>query len=285
MIPAAPTHNHCDSSNLIQQRSSRWTPNKQVLLVRIAFYHRLALGRPGNRRRQSVWRFGRNAAPGRPEASAVKYAKIVTINDPHLRAHHGRRRQVLGRELQWAVGQRFEIASSLPVDAIGLTSSVIDLAAMASGPARCTRKAAYGVGDLTGTEGATTALRTQATCRWSRPASPDSPCPSQPETITSVLYWQTAGRPVGATTTTANWAMAVRSPGQRPVWSRAWRVRLSRHGRPGRDHALTLLQNGQVQCWGGNREGQVGDGTTQNRYTPVTVTRHRRDRRADRHRV
>ncbi len=40
----------------------------------------------------------------------------------------------------------------------------------------------------------------------------------------------------------------------------------------GRDHTCALLQNGQVQCWGGNREGQAGDGTTQNRYTPVTVT-------------
>ena len=39
----------------------------------------------------------------------------------------------------------------------------------------------------------------------------------------------------------------------------------------GRDHTCALLQNGQVQCWGGNGEGQVGDGTTQNRYTPMTV--------------
>jgi alpha-tubulin suppressor-like RCC1 family protein len=36
-------------------------------------------------------------------------------------------------------------------------------------------------------------------------------------------------------------------------------------------HACALRQNGSVWCWGSNDSGQVGDGTTKDRYLPVAV--------------
>ena len=33
-----------------------------------------------------------------------------------------------------------------------------------------------------------------------------------------------------------------------------------------------MLSNGSVQCWGYNSSGQLGDGTTTTRLTPVTVS-------------
>ena len=42
----------------------------------------------------------------------------------------------------------------------------------------------------------------------------------------------------------------------------------------GYGHACALLSNGTMRCWGGNREGELGNGTTANPGTaqPVTVT-------------
>jgi alpha-tubulin suppressor-like RCC1 family protein len=37
-------------------------------------------------------------------------------------------------------------------------------------------------------------------------------------------------------------------------------------------HACTLLNTGAVKCWGNNADGQVGDGTTTERRTPVAVS-------------
>ncbi|MGB7220773.1 MAG: hypothetical protein WBD07_18380 [Vicinamibacterales bacterium] len=39
----------------------------------------------------------------------------------------------------------------------------------------------------------------------------------------------------------------------------------------GTDHSLALLKDGTVLAWGGNKRGQLGDGTTVDRATPVPV--------------
>jgi alpha-tubulin suppressor-like RCC1 family protein len=38
-----------------------------------------------------------------------------------------------------------------------------------------------------------------------------------------------------------------------------------------RDHSLALKGDGTVWAWGSNSDGQLGDGTTANRNTPVQV--------------
>jgi alpha-tubulin suppressor-like RCC1 family protein len=39
----------------------------------------------------------------------------------------------------------------------------------------------------------------------------------------------------------------------------------------GRDHGLAVLANGTVRAWGANTYGQLGDGTTTRRTSPVPV--------------
>src|SRR6185437_15869971 len=39
----------------------------------------------------------------------------------------------------------------------------------------------------------------------------------------------------------------------------------------GADHALALLADGTVWAWGNNHDGELGDGTTSDRFTPAAV--------------
>jgi alpha-tubulin suppressor-like RCC1 family protein len=39
----------------------------------------------------------------------------------------------------------------------------------------------------------------------------------------------------------------------------------------GQDATCVILRGGSMRCWGNNREGQLGDGTTEGRLTPVRV--------------
>lgn len=41
----------------------------------------------------------------------------------------------------------------------------------------------------------------------------------------------------------------------------------------GRDHVCGATTSAQTYCWGWNGEGELGDGTTTNRLTPVLLLR------------
>ena len=65
------------------------------------------------------------------------------------------------------------------------------------------------------------------------------------------------GSPVGATATTP--AAAVTG------------ITTAMAASSGAEHTCALLQDGSVQCWGRNTDGRLGNGTTTNAFTPVTV--------------
>lgn len=48
-------------------------------------------------------------------------------------------------------------------------------------------------------------------------------------------------------------------------------VQISANGGSGSKHVLALKSDGTVLAWGGNGSGSLGDGTTTNRLTPITV--------------
>ena len=39
----------------------------------------------------------------------------------------------------------------------------------------------------------------------------------------------------------------------------------------GKGASCALLEGGEIRCWGLNESGQLGDGSTETRYPPVTV--------------
>ena len=63
------------------------------------------------------------------------------------------------------------------------------------------------------------------------------------------------------------WGSGKATPARVPGISKAVQISV------GGDHTCALLANGTAKCLGGNSDGQLGDGTTTNRSTPVQVKR------------
>ncbi|MCX4792117.1 MULTISPECIES: RCC1-like domain-containing protein [unclassified Streptomyces] len=87
----------------------------------------------------------------------------------------------------------------------------------------------------------------------------------------TVLAWgDNAGGQLGdGTTMNRDTPVPVCAPGQTAPCTRflAGVVAISAHG----GHSMALLRDGSVLAWGNNGSGQLGDGTTTNRDTPVPV--------------
>ncbi|MGW5127729.1 RCC1 domain-containing protein, partial [Streptomyces sp. NPDC004069] len=87
----------------------------------------------------------------------------------------------------------------------------------------------------------------------------------------TVLAWgDNAGGQLGdGTTMNRDTPVRVCAPGQTAPCTRflAGVVAISAHG----GHSMALLRDGSVLAWGNNGSGQLGDGTTTNRDTPVRV--------------